>query len=85
MKTIKAIRVIIIILTTICGAYTAFAIYNLRGDKLLYYNSKTGYLLSVSYKWALLLFLILIAVNTLLALFLSKKKKHTVQTDVGEK
>ncbi len=85
MKTIRVIRIISVIFSMICGAYTAFAMYSIWGDKLLYYNSKTGYILSVSYKWTLLLFLIFIAADILLTLLLLKKKKDSKQTGNLEK
>lgn len=75
MKALKIFRIIFALFTIISGAYSAYSLYRVWGDKLLYDNVDMGHWFAVSYKWSILLFVVLLLTDILLALKAYRKTK----------
>ncbi len=75
MKVLKGIRIVFAVLTAVSGLYAAYALYMVWGDKLLYYHVEMGRWFSVTYKWAIAVFLLLILVDLALGIFCRRKGK----------
>ncbi len=67
-------RIVLAVLTVLCGVFAGWALYMVWGDKLLYNNSRFGYLASSCYEWAIALFVLLLLVDMML-IVINKKKK----------
>ncbi|WP_124068384.1 zinc ribbon domain-containing protein [Clostridium sp. E02] len=71
----KKIRIMLEVFTLLAISYSIVAFYNVSGDKLLYLNSQVGHWFAISYKWAIVITVILIFSNALLFIFATSKKK----------
>ena len=67
-------RIVLAVLTVLCGIFAGWALYMVWGDKLLYNNSRLGYLASSCYKWAIAAFMLLLLVDMMFIVINRKKK-----------
>ncbi len=75
MKVFRGIRIVFAALTGLFGIYSAYALYGVWGDKLLYSDVEMGRWLSLTYKWALIIFVVLLLIDLALAAYARKRKK----------
>jgi len=77
MKVLKVIRILFIVLTILVGLYGAYALFMVWGNKLLYLNVELGRWLARTYRWAWILFGVLVLIDLILGAFGRKKKAES--------
>ena len=75
----KKFRLILALLTIVSGIYMIYANVSVSGYRLLTMNSAAGHRVAVSYRWSVVVFLVLVILNAL-AVFIEKKHKHKPMT-----
>ena len=59
----KKFRLILTLLTAVSGIYMIYANWSVRGYHLLQMNSGSGYRVAVTYRWSVVIFLVMVAVR----------------------
>lgn len=75
----KKIRLVLGALTGVSGIYMIYANWSVRGYHLLTMDSGAGHRVAVTYRWSVVVFLILLAADILLAFFAKKKREKRLR------
>lgn len=77
MKKFRLFRLILALATVVAGIYMIYANVSVSGDNLLTMDSSAGHLVAVTYRWSILVFVILVAADfAAAALYRKSRKKH---------
>ena len=76
----KKTRLVLMLLTLAAGIYMIYVNISVSGYLLLTMDSAAGYRAAVSYRWSVVVFLLLLAVDFIVALTAKKRRKKKRKT-----
>ena len=78
MKKFRLFRLILALVTVVAGIYMIYANVSVRGFNLLSMDSSAGHQVAVTYRWSILVFVLLLAANIGIALIRRARMRETV-------